>query len=258
MLETTAHDDDDGAPGGPQVAIITGGASGVGLATTRRLLADGWAVTVVDADPRALSDLEKTATAELLATVQCDVRDDAAVGHAVDVAVDRFGTITGLCTCAAVKRRGPLHEMSPAVWRETIDINLTGTFLAIRHVLPVMMGNRYGRIVTVSSASGYAETNAAGYAASKGAILALTRSLALEGLPHHIAVNCVVPGVTRTPMNTLDEGELTERGRRNVSGRVNTADDVAMAIRFLLSSEASTTSGAVLDVGRIQGAFAGV
>lgn len=257
MLETTAHEN-GGAPGGPQVAVITGGASGVGFATTTRLLADGWAVTVIDADPGALSDLEKTAPAERLATVQCDVRDDAAIGRAVDVAVDRFGTITGLCTCAAVKRRGPLSQTSPDVWREMIDINLTGTFLAIRHVLPVMMGNRYGRIVTVSSASGYAEENAAGYAASKGAILALTRSLALEGLSHHIAVNCVVPGVTRTPMNRLTERELTERGRRNVAGRVNTADDVAKAIRFLLSSEALTTSGAVLDVGRIQGSFAGV
>lgn len=240
------------------MAVITGGASGVGLATTTRLLADGWAVTVIDADSRALSALEEVAAAERLALVHCDVRDDAAMGQAVAVAVNRFGTITGLCTCAAVKRRGPLHETSPEVWRETIDINLTGTFLAIRHVLPVMMGNRYGRIVTVSSASGYAEPNAAGYAASKGAILALTRSLALEGLPHHIAVNCVVPGVTRTPMNRFDESELTERGGRNVAGRVNTADDVAKAIRFLLSREALTTSGAVLDVGRIQGSFAGV
>jgi NAD(P)-dependent dehydrogenase (short-subunit alcohol dehydrogenase family) len=256
MLEAMAHDTGD-APGGPQVAVITGGASGVGLAAATQLLADGWAVTVIDANLGALSELEKVAPGERLATVQCDVRDDAAMAQAVEVAVDRFGTITGLCTCAAVKRRGPLQETSLDMWRETIDINLTGTFLAIRHVLPVMMRQRYGRIVTVSSASGYAEANAVGYAASKGAILALTRSLALEGMPHHIAVNCVVPGVTRTPMNMLGEGELAERGRKNVAGRVNTADDVAKAIRFLLSREALTTSGAVLDVGRIQGSFAG-
>lgn len=241
-----------------RVTLITGGASGVGLATTRQLLAEGSSVAVVDRDPRALQALQSVCGTDQLITLCCDVRDEVAVMDAVKQTIDRFGPITGLCTCAAIKRRGPLREITLDAWRETIEVNLTGTFLPIHHVLPSMVENQYGRIVTVSSPSGYAEPNAAAYAASKGAILALTRSLALEGIPDHVAVNCVVPGLTRTAMADLDDDELTERGRNNVAGRVNIPEDVAKAICFLLSDDAPTTSGAILEVGRVQGAFAGV
>jgi NAD(P)-dependent dehydrogenase (short-subunit alcohol dehydrogenase family) len=241
----------------PSVALVTGGASGVGLATTRLLVKDGWSVTAVDADRDAIEALRRELPDDRLIALAGDVRDEDLVANAVKRSLERFGRIDGLCTCAGIKRRGPLCEMERSTWQEVIDVNLTGTFLAVRHVMPVMAKAGSGRIVTVASPSAYAEKNAAAYAASKGAILALTRSLALEGLADHVAVNCVIPGVTRTPMVVYSEEQLVARGSSNVTGQVNTADDVARAIRYLLSPEAATVSGAILDVGHIEGAYAG-
>jgi NAD(P)-dependent dehydrogenase (short-subunit alcohol dehydrogenase family) len=233
--------------------VITGGAGGIGRATTQMLLADGFAVAVVDHDRDAVESLREEVSAQHLLTTVGDVRAAGPVEEAVDRVLGSYGRIAGLCTCAAIKRRAPLAETSLPAWQETIDINLTGTFLAIRSVMPRMTEARFGRIVTISSPSGYGEANAVAYAASKGAILALTRSLALEGLPYHVAVNCVVPGVTRTGMADLTESQLSERGRKNVTGHINTPEDVARTIKFLLSDEAATVSGAILEVGRIQG-----
>jgi NAD(P)-dependent dehydrogenase (short-subunit alcohol dehydrogenase family) len=235
--------------------VITGGASGIGRATALMLLDDGFAVAVVDHDGEAVESLRDVASAQHLLAIVGDVRVAGPVEQAVEWVIRRYGSVAGLCTCAAIKRRSPLAATSPSVWKETIDINLTGTFLAVRSVMPRMIEAGAGRIVTVSSPSGYGEANAVAYAASKGGILALTRSLALEGIPHHVAVNCVVPGITRTGMADLTEDQLAERGRRNVTGRINTAEDVARAIKFLLSDEAATVSGAILEVGRIQGSM---
>jgi 3-oxoacyl-[acyl-carrier protein] reductase len=219
------------------------------------LLDDGFAVAVVDYDSDAVRALREECPERDLVAMVGDVREAGPVDEAVENLVGRYGHITGLCTCAAIKRHAALSATALSIWQETIDINLTGTFLAIRSVMPRMIEAEYGRIVTISSPSGYAEANAVAYASSKGAILALTRSLALEGIPHHVAVNCVVPGITRTGMADLTADQLTERDRTNVTGRINTAEDVARTIRFLLSDEAATVSGAILEVGRIQGSM---
>jgi NAD(P)-dependent dehydrogenase (short-subunit alcohol dehydrogenase family) len=239
------------ARGGQPVAVVTGGASGIGLAVVRGLAHDGYAVYVLDSSPPP-SDFDAVAL-----WAADDVRSPEGINGVLDRALHEHGRVDALCACAGIKTYGAAPETSLEDWKRVFDVNVTGTFLAVKAVLPTMIAARGGAIVTVGSTSAYGERGAAAYAASKGAVLALTRAVALDCRPHGVRANCVVPALTQTGMTQgVSEQQLRQRGLDNVAGRVNEPEDVAKVIAFLLSPAASTMSGAVLDVGRVQGEMA--
>jgi NAD(P)-dependent dehydrogenase (short-subunit alcohol dehydrogenase family) len=210
--------------------IVTGGASGIGRASVERFLADGARVAVLDRDP----------TRDAIAV---DVGDEAQVERAMAEAVDRLGGLDVLVNCAGIAMRKVLGEQDAAGWDEVQRVNVRGTYLCTRQALPHMM-NGGGSIVHLSSVVGViGMRNRAAYSASKGAIVAMTRNMALD--------YCVCPGLTRTPM-TEPIFHDTERVARLTAlhplGRLGDPRDIAAAIVFLASGEASWITGVALPV----------
>lgn len=236
-----------------KVALVTGGGRGIGRAIVERLAGDGARVTfwyrgnrdaaqVVVAAARALG---QDVTAE-----QVDVRDAAACAQAVERLVDRAGGIDVLVNNAGLIRDNPLAGFSDEDVAEVLATNVTGVFNVTRAVAPYMISKRRGRIVNVSSVSGEkggrGQTN---YAASKGAINAFTKALAVELAPRKIAVNAVAPGVIETEMSeAVRELAGDEVKARILMKRFGRADEVAHAVWFLSSDLASYITGQVLTV----------
>lgn len=238
--------------GDSPVALVTGASNGIGRAVAAHLVGSGFDVYGLDLAPAADPALEAN-------FVSGDVRSSTVMDRVAERMLATRGRIDVLCCCAGIKTYGGPLATSEADWRHTIDVNLTGTFLAVAAALPTMQAQRRGSIITIGSPSGYAEKGALAYAASKGAILSFTRSLALDCLADHVQVNAIVPGVTRSGMTEgLSAGQLLERGTANVTGRVNEPSDVAQVVGFLVSPQAATISGAIIEVGKIQGAMAEV
>lgn len=233
---------------GGRVAIVTGATSGIGRAVAARLAAEGLTVVGVglgcaSVRPEAHVDLHEV-----------DVRLPDAIDKFVASVVAEHGRIDVLCNAAGVKLRGDILKVGPEDLTETFAVNVAGTIHTIKAVLPTMIAQRAGTIVNVGSPSAVADPATIAYSASKAAVAAITTSLALDLTRHHIRVNLVVPGTTRTGMNA-DRSEETWRalGSLNVSGRVNEPDDVAGVVSFLASESAATISGAQIDIGTIQG-----
>ncbi|MDA8253128.1 MAG: SDR family NAD(P)-dependent oxidoreductase [Rhodospirillales bacterium] len=223
--------------------LITGGASGIGAATAR-LCAQLGATPVIadrqDAEP-VLADIAAAGgQAEALA---CDVTDRAQVDRAVAAA----GRIDGLVACSAIC---PWDDWNAPDWDDifvrTNDVNVRGTLLCVRAVLPDMMARRDGRIVLIGSVAGQMGGLLSGphYVASKGAINSLVKWLARRGAPHNVLVNGIAPGVTRTPMTVGQNANLAAIPM----GRLATAEEIAAPIAFLLSPAASYVCGLMLDV----------
>jgi meso-butanediol dehydrogenase/(S,S)-butanediol dehydrogenase/diacetyl reductase len=178
--------------------------------------------------------------------VRGDVAQPGELDAAIDAAAGAYGSIDVLCTCAAIKR--PDDEAGS--FERMLAVNAGGTMNACNSALRHMRRAKRGSIVTIGSNSADGDAAAVGYAASKGAVIALTRSLALRMIPAHVRVNCVVPGLTESGMTTEIAAEvLAARGQRNVSGAPNRAADVADVIAFLASDRARTMSGAIVHVG---------
>jgi NAD(P)-dependent dehydrogenase (short-subunit alcohol dehydrogenase family) len=232
-------------------AVVTGGASGIGLACARRLRAEGSAVALLDRDP-AVAD----AAANIGATaLQTDVTDDHQVRAAV-AAADRAlgGPPELLVSAAGVYRIAPLLELEAPAWDEVLTINLRGSFLVGREVARGLLGAGVaGAIVNLGSTAAFqadAAEPGAHYNASKAGVLALTRQMAVEWGPG-IRVNAVCPGVIDTPMLRLTDDPAAAEDylrRRVVLGRLGAPEEVAATILFLLSADASYVTGAVLPV----------
>jgi NAD(P)-dependent dehydrogenase (short-subunit alcohol dehydrogenase family) len=232
--------------------IITGGASGIGLACARRLLAEGAQVAVLDARADALSG----AAGAGAATVACDVRDPDAVAQAVSRAAGLLdGPADVLVNAAGVYRIAPLLGLTPGEWDDVLAVNLRGTFLAGRTVAAALIAaGRPGAIVNVSSTAGLvadAAEPSAHYNASKAAVLALTRQMAAEWAPHRIRANAVCPGVIDTPMLRLMDDPAAGAAYLQTGvpqRRLGSADEVAAVIVFLASDDASYLTGAAVPV----------
>lgn len=246
--------------------LVTGGASGIGAATAKHLAARGTRVSVLDrTEPdAALSAWWYELAPEVRGQwVVVDASDAEALELAVDSIVsDGDDGVDGLVTSAGISVKEPFLESSIAAWKSTLDINLLGTAIAARSVARgLVSAGRGGSIVTVSSTAGFGYVNGLGahYHASKGAIVALTQALATELGPHGIRVNAVAPGLIETP--------ITEKIRATYGERALTASvpqralgepaEVARAIEFLLSADASMITGHTLPVDGGQLAVAG-
>lgn len=230
-------------------AVVTGGASGIGLAVTERLLDDGWPVAVLDADADALAAAEEAFSQENAIFVAADVTDEEQLGEAFDEVVDRLGLIGGLVNSAGIARDLPADETSAELFRQILDVNLVGSFLAARCALERMGAGL--SIVNIASVSGLrANRGRVAYGASKAGVKMMSEVLALEFGGRGVRVNCVAPGPIQTPMVAkLHAAEDRKAWLARVpQARYGEPEEVAAAIAFLLSPEASYINGHTLAV----------
>lgn len=235
-----------------KVALITGAGSGIGAASALRLVEDGAVVVGFDISDMADGDWGRAVELEpRCRMIVGDVRDDDALQAAVSDTVERFGSIDVLVNSAGVGSAAPVHMMEEAEFDRAMDINLKGTFLACRRVLPVMMEQRSGSIVNVASVEGLMAGEITGaYNASKGAVIMLSKNMAIDYGRRGIRVNAVCPGFIDTPMTEA----ITDAGMRETVesahqlNRMGTAAEVANAVAFLASEEASFVTGSSMIV----------
>jgi len=235
-----------------RVAVVTGGAQGIGRAIVARLLASGAAVAVWDRD----LELASQCCAELaergrIAPVGCDIRSLSAVESARDRTIETFGRIEVLVNNAGIAGANiPTWEYPPDAWNEVLEINLTGTFHCCRAVVPNMVAQNYGRIVNVASIAGKeGNPNASAYSASKSAVIALTKSLGKELAAHDIVVNCITPAAARTALFAqMTQQHIDFMLSKIPKGRFVNVEEIAALVAFCCSAECSFTTGAVLDI----------
>ncbi len=246
----------DATAGGRRAVVVTGGASGIGAAVAERLASHGAEVALLDRDEVALRRVvDRISTRGERAAAFCvDVTDAEALERAVDEFTGRTGRLDVLVTSAGIQRYGDVLETSRALWDEVLAVNVTGTFLAARACLPALRRSRRGAVVVVSSVQGAAsQTGVVAYAASKGALGAFARAMALDEARHGVRVNSVSPGSVETPMlrasaerfgGAAGADELLDRwGRAHPLGRLATPDEVASVVAFLASEDAAFVTG---------------
>ena len=223
------------------VALITGDARGIGRAVVERLTRDGWNV--------AFTYMTSTDLPEGLA-LKGDVRDASRNAAIVDEVIAKFGSIDALVNNAGIRRDALLYNMSDDDWRDVLQTNLDGAMSMTKSALAPMMKQRRGSIVNVASLSGlHGVVGQTNYAAAKGALIAMTKSLAREVARSGIRVNCVAPGLVDTDMiATLDAEVRKEMIRAVPMRRAVKPDEVAASIAFLLSEDASAITGQVICV----------
>ncbi len=238
---------------GGKAAIVTGGANGIGREIAPRLAAAGAAVLVADRDGAGAEAVagEIAATGGRAVGREVDVRDPAGC-EALDAAAhEAFGRLDVLVTSAGIAHSRSFLRTSLELWQETLDVNLTGTFLCCQAAAPAMIATGGGRIITFASVSGQrGGTSRAAYGASKGGVITLTRVMAVELAQHNITVNSIAPGPIETPMASAMH---TAADRAAWLGsvpaqRYGTPAEVAAAVGLLASDEASYITGHVLNV----------
>ena len=236
-------------------ALVTGAASGIGAATARRIAAEGGQVACVDVNTEGLeatlSAISELDTGGAIA-LPCDVTDEGAVGSTVAAALEQFGRLDALCNVAGVLHADHSHELSLETWNRILSINLTGSFLMSREAIPALLESQ-GYIVNTSSSAALAgHPWMAAYAASKGGILSMTRSMALEYCTQGLNVNAVIPGAIITPLH--GQWRLPKGADGNLIKRIippvpyAQPDVVADVIAFLASDDARYVNGSDLRV----------
>jgi len=237
-----------------RVAVVTGGASGIGLAICERLARDGNRVAVLDVagkDAEAVAAGLRGQGHEALG-LQADVADRASVEGAYARVRSEFGPIEIVVTSAAVAGFVPFEEITSDVWDRTVAVNLTGTFHCVQAAIGEMAAGGWGRVVTISSAAGQtASTRQAHYSASKAGVIGLTKTLAAEYAAKGVTVNTIPPFVVDTPMlRAAQEAKLVVPSEQLVravpAGRLGTGTDIAEACAFLCSEGAAYITGQVI------------
>jgi len=229
-------------------AVITGGAGGIGVAAARRLASHGLGIALWDLSPAA-GEVANTLPASF--AIKVDVTDPASVAAAAEQTARRAGSIQVLVNAAGIT--GPnaaVDEYAVEDWRRVLAINLDGTFLCCRELVPLMKRSGYGRIVNLSSIAGKeGNPNAAAYSASKAGVIALTKSLGKELVGFDIRVNCITPAMIETDLLHQMTPEFTEYAKSKIPlGRLGRVDEVAAMIDWLSSPECSFSTGAVFDI----------
>jgi NAD(P)-dependent dehydrogenase (short-subunit alcohol dehydrogenase family) len=227
-----------------RTAVVTGGASGIGLAIVERLAKDGYQVAALDLDPSDTSIAPAT-----------DVADRAQVDAALAAVRERLGPVTILVNAAGMDGFKRFSDLTFEAWHRVIDVNLNGVFHCVQAALPDMMEAGWGRIVNISSSSAQSgQPFMTHYVASKSAVNGLTKALALELGPFGVTVNAVPPGFIDTPMLRKAEarellgGTIEEHIQRTPVRRVGRPEDIAAACAFLVSEEAGYITGQILGV----------
>ncbi len=239
-------------------AIVTGGASGIGRATAAVLAGAGAAVCVVDLD---LAGAEAVAAAirergGRAIAMRADVTRDADCRAAVERALDAFGGLDTLVNCAGVIRRANAVDLAEADWDRVMDVNAKSVYLMAHHAVPHLAAVGGGAIVNIGSGWGLkGGPDALAYCASKGAVVNMTRAMAIDHGPQGIRVTCVAPGDTDTPMLRaearqlgVDEAAFLAESAERPLARLGTPDDIAQAVLYLVSDAAAWVTGTTLVV----------
>ena len=235
-----------------RVAIITGGAQGIGYATAERMLGSGASVMLWDQDaPLLASAKAQLAALGHVGTVQVELTDEAAVAKATAQTVAEFGRIDILVNNAGITGgNGTTWELEPDVWRRVVEVNLIAPYLTCRAVVPQMLKQGYGRIVNVASVAGKeGNPTASHYSASKGGLIALTKSLGKELATKNILVNAIAPAAAKTAIfDTMKPEFIAFMLSKIPMGRFVEVQEVAAGICWLASEDCSFTTGSVLDI----------
>ena len=234
--------------------IITGAASGIGLATARRLAKEGHKLALVDMGAAEIGEVVASLS-KLTDVIGCpgSVTDMDAVNDAVAKTVEAFGGVDALVTSAGIVKVTPSFDVEPQAFRDHLDVNVTGSWFYAQAVGRHMAAQGSGSIVMIGSVYGSSGApNRAAYCASKGAVHNLVQALAVEWGPLGIRVNAVAPTGVRTPMvqELIDSGKYNLKGvqARTPLGRLAEAEEISDSIRFLLSNEATMINGHILAV----------
>ena len=247
-----------------KIAVVTGGAKGIGFGSTKRLLADGARVVMFDLDQAGLESAEKQLApyADRISGIKVDVSSDAQVKAAVNEVGDKYGKIDYLVNCAGIQTYGTAENTSEETWDKTFDVNVKSMYLTAKYTIPYMRKAKGGAIVNISSVQSLAnQKGVVAYAASKGAINSLTRAIALDHSNEQIRCNAILPASVDTQMlrssaRAFSDGRsedeiLEEWGKSHPIGRMATIDDIGELVRFLCSDKSSFITGSsyVIDGG---------
>ena len=236
-----------------KTAVITGAGSGIGQASAYALAREGVSVAILDFDEEAGRRTANALTAEKRDAefISVDVTNEESVRAAISQIISRFGRIDILHNNAGIAIRHTVAEQDEKGWQTCMDVNLKGVFLCAKHVIPHMLG-RGGSIINTASVTGIVGVrNRAVYSATKGAVVALTRNMALDYARQQIRVNCICPGFVRTPMaKALLQDPIKEKRLVDTHplGRLGTPEDIANAVVFLASDLSSWITGHALVI----------
>ncbi|HEV2372463.1 MAG TPA: glucose 1-dehydrogenase [Streptosporangiaceae bacterium] len=244
-----------------RVALVTGAPGGIGRAVAELLAEQGATVAVNSEDPAAAADVAEriTKSGGRAVTAVADVTDAAALHHAVEDVVQRLGRLDILVTCAGIQRYGTVSTTSEQLWDEVFAVNVKGTFLATRAAMPHLRRSGSGAVVIVSSVqASVAQTNVVAYSASKGALNAFARAVAVDEARYGVRVNVISPGSVDTPMLRASAElfggpagvgpTLAAWGSAHPLGRIGRPREIAQAVSFLASERASFITGEDLRV----------
>ncbi len=241
------------------VAVITGAANGIGRAAACLIAKRGVLVSAWDRDRQALDDLEREANLQGVCIVgqMVDVRDEASIQTAAEICRGQFGNVRYLFNSAGIQTYGTVLDTTSEAFIETLQVNLFGHYYTAKHLVPLMLAGGGGAIVNTTSAQAMqCQEQVLAYATSKGAILTMTKSMALDLAPRGIRVNAIAPGSIDTPMLRKaarrfapedPERMISQWGVQHPVGRVGTAEEVANLVWFLLS-EATFMTGTVVSI----------
>jgi NAD(P)-dependent dehydrogenase (short-subunit alcohol dehydrogenase family) len=248
----------DGIKAGDLV-VVTGGGGGFGRAFCRRFARGGAKVAIWEKDAASGEETLRQIKAEGgdAHLVQIDLADARAIETAVKQTLDRFGAPYCIVNNASIYPRAALIDMAPETWERTLKVNITAPFLILRGFGPAMIAQKRGVVINIASGRAVeGAVNGANYACSKAAILALTKTLALEWAKHNVRVNAIIPGVSLTaqPLENTTPEELIERGKATIPlGRLGYPEDMAGLAAFLASADAAymTGQGVAMNGGRV-------
>ena len=231
-----------------QVAVVTGGANGIGFSVAERLSKSGASVKIWDLDIEAAQTAAETINAE---AVECDITDWISVQNATETSINDSEKIDILVNSAGIA--GPndtVVDYDNKAWDRIISVNLTGTYYVNKAVVPHMKANGYGRVVNIASVAGKdGNPNASAYSASKAGVIALTKSLGKELADSNIAVNCVTPAAARTAIfDQMSQEHIDYMLSKIPRGRFVEVKEISSMIAWMVSAENSFTTGAVFDL----------
>jgi 3-oxoacyl-[acyl-carrier protein] reductase len=235
-----------------RVAVITGGAQGLGYATALRMIESGASVMLWDIDANRVEQ----ARGELsgrgnVASAVVELTQEDSIEAAAKATIERYGQIDILVNNAGITGgNGTTWELDPAIWRRVIEVNLIAPYLVSRAIVPHMIARRYGRIVNIASIAGKeGNANASHYSASKAGLIGLTKSLGKELAKHGVLVNCVTPAAAKTAMfDTMTQAHIDFMLSKIPMGRFLQVEELASMVCWLSSQDCAFSTGAVFDI----------
>ena len=236
-----------------RTAIVTGGASGLGFLTAKRILQEGGKVSLWDSNPAGLDDARKALSPNLgiVHTVCVDVADHKNVVDAARQSRDALGRVDVLVNSAGITGATvPVQEFPVESWLQVINVNLNGTFYCCREIVPMMLEQGYGRIVNVASVAGKeGNPRASAYSASKAGVIGFTKSLGKELAMGGVLVNCITPATFKSPiLDQLPQSQVEYMRSRIPMGRLGEAAECAALVCWLASEECSFSTAATFDI----------